>query len=154
MLTARDKLQLLWIFLFLNFIFCDVFTLFHAPTLNQLMTGNIDGMAMNEPFLLVFAVLMELGMVMVLVSRLAPAGLARWSNVAVGTLLIAVQGMTLLKPGLTLHYMFFSAVEIGALLWIVSTALTWRGTETSTPRPVLTSAPLAAATANSEDDGG
>lgn len=35
-------------------------------------------------------------------------------NVAVGTLLIAVQSMTLLKPGLTLHYMFFSAVEIGA----------------------------------------
>jgi hypothetical protein len=154
MLATRDKLQLLWIFLFLNFIFCDVFTLFHAPTLNQLMTGTIDGMAMNEPFLLVFAVLMELGMVMVLVSRLAAAGFARWSNVAVGTLLIAVQGMTLLKPGLTLHYMFFSAVEIGALLWIVTTALTWRRSEPSNQRSVLASAPLAAATFNLEDDGG
>jgi hypothetical protein len=153
MVTARDKLQLLWIFLFLNFIFCDVFTLFHAPTLNQLMTGNIDGMAMNEPFLLVFAVLMELGMVMVLVSRLAAPGLARWSNVAVSTLLIAVQGMTLLKPGLTLHYMFFSVVEIGALLWIVTIALTWRRTEPS-HRPVRADAPLTAATAISEDDGG
>lgn len=154
MLTARDKLQLIWIFLFLNFIFCDVFTLFHAPTLNQLLTGTIDGMAMSEPFLLVFAILMELGMVMVLVSRLAAPGFARWSNVAVGTLLIAVQAMTVLKPGLTLHYMFFSAVEIGALLWIVAIALTWRRTEPSSHRPALAGVPLAAATANSDDDAG
>jgi hypothetical protein len=131
MIETREKLQLLWIFLFLNFIFCDVFTLFHAPTLNQLLTGTIDGMAMSEPFLLGFAVLMEMGIVMVLVSRLAAHNFARWSNVAVGTLLIAVQGMTLLKPGLTLHYAFFSVIEMGALAWVVITALTWRQAEAS-----------------------
>lgn len=131
MTETREKLQLLWIFLFLNFIFCDVFTLFHAPTLNQLLTGTIDGMAMSEMFLLIFAVVMEVGIVMTLVSRLAPHGFARWSNVVVGTLLIAVQGMTVLKPGLTLHYAFFSAIEIGALAWIVVVALTWRRTQSA-----------------------
>jgi hypothetical protein len=126
MIATREKLQLLWVFLFLNFIFCDVFTLFHAPTLNGLLTGTVDGMALTEPVLLGFAVLMELGMAMALVSRLAPAGIARWSNVAVGALLIAVQSATVLMPGPTLHYLFFSAIEIATLIWIVSTASTWR----------------------------
>lgn len=129
MIPTREKLQLLWVFLFLNFIFCDVFTLFYGPTLNQLLTGTIDGVAMTQPALLGFAVLMELGMVMVLVSRLAPFGIARWGNVAIGTLLIAVQVVTVLTPGLTLHYMFFSAVEIAALLWIVTIAWRWRSAD-------------------------
>ena len=140
MLNARDKLQLLWIFLFLNFIFCDVFTLFHAPTLNQLMTGNIDGMAMNEPFLLVFAVLMELGMVMVLVSRLAAPGLARWGNVAVGTLLIAVQGTTPKSPSSAFqHWMAeacrsFSCIQVSmaaprrAIFFSEASGTPWVGT--------------------------
>jgi hypothetical protein len=131
MIATREKLQLLWVFLFLNFIFCDVFTLFHAPTLNQLITGTVDGMAMTEPMLLGFAVLMELGMVMVLVSRLAPFGIARWGNLIVGTLLIAVQTVTVLTPGLTLHYLFFSIIEIAALLWIVLAARRWSETEIS-----------------------
>lgn len=151
MIETREKLQLLWIFLFLNFIFCDVFTLFHAPTLNQLLTGTIDGMAMNETFLLVFAVLMEMGIVMVLVSRLAPAGVARWANIAVGTLLIAVQGMTVFKPGLTLHYTFFSAVEIGTLLWVVVTALRWHP-QTSRGLSTSVRAQFAAAGADTSDE--
>lgn len=140
MIATREKLQLLWVFLFLNFIFCDVFTLFHAPTLNKLLTGTVDGMAMTEPLLLGFAVLMELGMVMALVSRLAPFSLARWGNLAAGTLLIAVQAATVLMPGQTLHYLFFSAVEIGSLFWIVFTAWRWRSTEATGHRPATAEA--------------
>jgi hypothetical protein len=140
MIATREKLQLLWVFLFLNFIFCDVFTLFHGPTLNQLLTGSVDGIPMSEPALLGFAVLMELGMVMVLVSRLARFGLARWGNVIVGTLLIAVQTLTVLTPDVTLHYVFFSAVEIAALLGIVITAWHWRAAETDNHRPATAAA--------------
>lgn len=135
MIATREKLQLLWVFLFLNFIFCDVFTLFYGPTLNQLLTGTVDGVEMSQPALLGFAVLMELGLVMVLVSRLAPFDLARWGNIVVGTLLIAVQTITVLTPGLTLHYAFFSAVEIAALLWIVRASWRWSSTEAANHRP-------------------
>jgi hypothetical protein len=137
MIATREKLQLLWVFLFLNFIFCDVFTLFHGPTLNQLLTGAVDGIEMSQPALLGFAVLMELGLVMILVSRLAPFGFARWGNVVVGTLLIAVQTVTVLTPGLTLHYAFFSAVEIAALLSIVLTARRWSSAEPANHRSAV-----------------
>ncbi len=124
--TTREKLSLLWIFLFLNFIFCDVFTLFHGPTLNQLLTGTVDGVEMNQTFLLGFSVLMEIGMIMVLVSRLAPFSWNRWSNVVIGALLVLVQAGTVVTPGPTLHYAFFSAIEIATLIWIVVIAWRWQ----------------------------
>ena len=44
----------LWIFVTMNYIFCDVFTLFHSESLKQLMTGEMGGMKINQEFLLVF----------------------------------------------------------------------------------------------------
>ena len=40
----------LWIFVTLNYIFCDVFTLFHSESLKQLMTGEMGGMEINQEF--------------------------------------------------------------------------------------------------------
>lgn len=128
MISVREKLSLFWIFLFLNFIFCDVFTLFYAPMLNQLLIGVADGVEMGQPFLLGFSVLMEIGMVMVLVSRLAPYRINRWANAIIGVLLLAVQASTVISSGLTLHYAFFSAIEIATLAFIVWTAWRWRET--------------------------
>ncbi len=124
--TTREKLSLLWIFLFLNFIFCDVFTLFYAPSLGELMTGVMGGMVMDQSFLLIFSILMELGLVMVLVSRLAAFNYARWANLAIGAALFVVQAGSVLTPGLTMHYVFFSLVELATLLWILLTAWNWR----------------------------
>lgn len=128
MISVSEKLSLFWIFLFLNFIFCDVFTLFYAPMLSQLLIGVADGVEMSQPFLLGFSVLMEIGMVMVLVSRLAPHRINRWANVVIGVLLLVVQASTVISSGLTLHYAFFSAIEIATLAWIVWTAWRWRET--------------------------
>ena len=44
----------LWIFVTVNYIFCDVFTLFHSESLKQLMTGEMGGMEINQLFLLSF----------------------------------------------------------------------------------------------------
>jgi len=38
----------LWIFVTVNYIFCDVFTLFHSESLKQLMTGEMGGNG-NKP---------------------------------------------------------------------------------------------------------
>ena len=40
----------LWIFVTMNYIFCDVFTLFHSESLKQLMTGEMGGMKINQEF--------------------------------------------------------------------------------------------------------
>ena len=65
-------------------------------------------------------------MAMVLVARLAPHRWNRRANLAIGALLAVVQAGSLVTPGMTLHYAFFSAVEIVALIVIVRTAWMWR----------------------------
>ncbi len=123
--TTREKLFVLWVFLFINYLFCDVLSLYYGPTLTQLLTGVVDGTEMNQTFLLIMSAMMELGMIMILVSRLAPHRWNRWANIVIGAFFIVVQIVTAITPGLTLHYAFFSAIEIATLAWIVFTAWRW-----------------------------
>lgn len=127
-MDTRQKLSLLWIFLFLNFIFCDVFSLMYPPTIQELAAGNVvNGIEMSQGLLLGFAIVMELGMVMILASRLlAPGGLNRWLNIGIGAGLIVVQVGSLMAGDNTAHYLFFSAVEVATLVAIVLIALRWQ----------------------------
>ena len=124
-MPTKEKLSLLWIFLTANYIFCDVFTLMYHEDLKKILSGNIDGMVITQEFLLGFAVVMEAGMVMMVLSRLLAHGLNRWLNIVVGVLLGLVQVASLFAGTVTLHYAFFSVVEIATALWIVWIALRW-----------------------------
>jgi hypothetical protein len=125
-MSMRSKLSLLWIFVTVNYIFCDVFTLHHGPTLNQLLTGTVNGIEMNQTFLLGGAVLLELPMAMIVAARLLPFGPNRIANIAVGLIMTVVQGASLFVGDNTLHYMFFSVIEIATTLTIFWLALRWR----------------------------
>ncbi|HHC30033.1 MAG TPA: hypothetical protein ENK80_05675 [Rhodobacterales bacterium] len=129
-MQIRTTLSTLWVFLFLNFIFCDVFSLMYPPTIQQLASGTaIGGIEMTQGLLVGFAVVMELGMVMVLAARFLPRRINRSANILVALLLIAVQVGSLFAGENTLHYWFFSAVEITALAAIGWIALRWTRAE-------------------------
>jgi len=118
-------LSTLWIFLTANYIFCDVFTLFYPESLNQLIAGEMGGMEITQIFLLSFAVLMELTMVMIILSRILSYKLNRLSNIVVGLIMTFIQAATLFSDDNTLHYIFFSCVEIGTTVFIVYYAWKW-----------------------------
>jgi len=118
-------LSTLWIFLTANYIFCDVFTLFYPESLNQLIAGEMGGMEITQIFLLSFAVLMELTMVMIVLSRILSYKLNRLSNIVVGLIMTFIQAATLFSDDNTLHYIFFSFVEIGTTVFIVYYARKW-----------------------------
>ena len=65
MTTTKEKLFTLWIFVTVNYIFCDIFTLFYSENLKQLMSGAMGGMDITETFLFAFSVIMELPMLMI-----------------------------------------------------------------------------------------
>lgn len=125
-LPTRTLLSTLWIFLTVNYIFCDVFTLMYAPDLRQILTGTIGDMALTQEFLLTFAIIMELAMVMIVLSRLLPHSLNRWLNLVVALLLALVQAGSLFADENTLHYMFFSVIEVATALWIAWLAWQWK----------------------------
>ena len=119
----------LWIFVTLNYIFCDVFTLFHSESLKQLMTGEMGGMEINQEFLLAFSFLMELPMVMIVLSRILSYKPNRLANIIVASIMTVVQAATLFTANSTLHYIFFSIIEISTTAFILYTAWQWNESE-------------------------
>jgi hypothetical protein len=129
-LNIRIVLSTLWIFLTVNYIFCDVFTLFYAPDLNQFLTGYAGGMALTQGFLLTFAIIMEFAMVMIVLSRMLKYSLNRWFNIIGGIALTLIQAGTLVSGDFTMHYLFFSLIEISTTLYIGWLAWSWKNIET------------------------
>ena len=115
----------LWIFVTVNYIFCDVFTLFHSESLKQLMTGEMGGMEINQSILLSFSILMEMPMVMIVLSRILPYKSNRLANIIVALIMTLVQAATLFTDDNTLHYIFFSIVEVGTTSFILYSAWNW-----------------------------
>ena len=128
MITTKDKLFTLWIFVTVNYIFCDIFTLFYSENLKQLMSGAMGGMEITETFLLGFSVIMELPMLMIVMSRLLPYKFNRLANIAVEIFMTLVQTATLFGDNM-LHYIFFSIIEITTTLIIVWIAIRWKNEE-------------------------
>ena len=128
MITTKDKLFTLWIFVTVNYIFCDIFTLFYSENLKQLMSGAMGGMDITETFLFAFSVIMELPMLMIVMSRLLPYKFNRLANIAVEIFMTLVQTATLFGDNM-LHYVFFSIIEIATTIIIVWIAIRWKKEE-------------------------
>jgi hypothetical protein len=117
----------LWIFLVLNFIYCDVLALHDGAVLSSLLTGQVGSLEITPGFLLAASLLMEVPMGMVLVSRLAPRTGNRLANVIAGVFMIVVQTASLFAGTVpSPSYLFFSALEIGTLASIVVLAVRWK----------------------------
>jgi hypothetical protein len=124
--NPKILLSTLWLFATVNYMFCDIFTLFHSESLKQLMSGEMGGMIISQTFLLGFAILMEIVMVMIVLSRFLPYKANRSLNIIIGLLMTFVQGSTLFTADNTLHYIFFSIVEISTTIFIVYYAWNWK----------------------------
>lgn len=120
-------LSLLWIFLVLNFIYCDVLSLHDSAVLSGLVAGHAGPLEITPAFLLAASLLMEVPMAMVVVSRLTRRVGNRIANIAAGTFMIVVQiGSLFAAVPPSPSYLFFSVVEVATLAGIVVLALRWK----------------------------
>lgn len=125
MTNTKNLLSKLWIFLTVNYIFCDVFSLYHSKFLNELLRSEVDGIEFTEQFLLNFAIIMEIPILMIVLSILLNNKVNRITNIVVGLLMIVIQIGSLVTGTNSLHYIFFSSIEISTLLFIIYTAWKW-----------------------------
>jgi hypothetical protein len=125
--SANQKviLSTLWIFATLNYLYCDVMSLMDTNLLKQYLSGTVNGMQMNSSFLLASAILMEIPIVMVLLSRVLKYKSNRWVNIISGIIMTLVQISTLFIGLPTKYYMFSSITEIAATVFIVWYAVKW-----------------------------
>ena len=118
-------LSTLWIFVTLNYLYCDVLSLMSADLLNALLTGEVAGLKMNQTTLLVSGIIMEISIAMVLLSRVLKYKANRISNIIAGIIKTLIMIGTLFMGTPSYHYMFFATIEIGTTLFIVWYAWTW-----------------------------
>ena len=131
--TVMDRkilLSAIWVFVVLNYLYCDVLSLMDAESLKELMTGNVGGMEITQGFLLGAGILMEISIGMGLLSRVLTYRVNRWANVTAGIITTVVQALSLfVGTAPTMYYIFFSIIEIASTALIVWLAWTWRSPE-------------------------
>jgi len=126
--TGMDRKALLstiWIFVVLNYLYCDVVSLMDSGVLKQYLGGNVDGMEMTQWFLLGGAILMEISIAMVLLSRVLEFSANRWANIIAGTVTTLVQLLMLFTRSSRMYYWFFSIIEIASTAAVVWLAWSW-----------------------------
>ena len=121
----KNLLSILWIYLTVNYIYCDVFTLHLSKYLKAFLKGSAGNIVINEEFLLMFAIILQIPMIMIVLSRCLRYGLNRYFNIVAGIITTSVQAYTVTMGG-TLHYMFFSFFEVCTGLLIIYLAVTWK----------------------------
>lgn len=128
-MDMKEKLSLLWIFAMFNYIYADILTLMDSSVLTELITGYTGGLQITPGFLLGAAILMEIPIVMVVLSRVLKYKANRWANIIAGTIKTVAVFLSMFVGTPALYYMFFGTIEIGCTLLIVWYAWKWTDPE-------------------------
>jgi hypothetical protein len=122
----KVRISTLWIFVMFNMVFADIFSFMYPGVLKQIMTGNAEQIQITPEFLLIAAIVTEIPIAMVFLSRLLGYGANRWVNIIAGviTILWVIGG-----GSLTLHYVFFASIEVVCTSFIIWYAWKWPGPE-------------------------
>jgi Sec-independent protein secretion pathway component TatC len=132
----RARISTLWIVVMFNMLFADVLTLFIPKSLQDILSGSTP-INITPGLMLVMAVIIEIPIAMIFLSRVLKRRANRWANIVAGVITIAfVVGMGSLTP----HYVFLAAAEVVSLLAIMW--LAWKRLDLDTvrlnPRPAGT----------------
>jgi hypothetical protein len=128
----KGVFSILWVFLSLNYIYCDLLAFREPGAVRDLLSGQVGSIAVTPEFLLSAAVLLEIPFLMVVLSRVLAYRANRWANLIAGVVLCAVQiGTMWMGTAPTPAYLFYSAIEIAANLLVVWLAWKWRNPQTS-----------------------
>lgn len=122
----KTLLSVLWIFLSVNYIMCDVLSNMEASVLQQLVRGQVAGMELTQGFLLFAALSLEIPFLMIVMSRVLPFKINRILNITAGAIMIIYQiGSFFMGTAPSLHYIFFSIIEIAGNAAVLLLALRW-----------------------------
>lgn len=142
---TKDKkviLSTLWLFATLNYIYADVTGLMDPALLNQYLTGTVNGLEMTGTFLLGGAIIVEIPIAMVLLSRILNYRANRWANIIAGSFKTVVVLLTMFVGTAELYYIFFGGIEIITTAVIVLYAWNWTEPEVFTEHDERDSEPI------------
>ncbi|MGB2964522.1 MAG: DUF6326 family protein [Anaerolineales bacterium] len=121
-MDLKAKFSTLWIVVMINVAMADIF----GFMLDLMAGGPATEFQPDQVTMLVFAIIMEIPILMIFLSRILKYKVNRWANIIAGVITIA---FVILGGSAELHYYFFAAVEIACMLLIIQDAWKWENLE-------------------------
>lgn len=126
-IDTRVLLSTLWIVVMINMLKADILSLYIPGSAEEVVQTAADTSTPIPQLMLGGAVMMEISILMIILSRVLPYGVNRWANIIAS--LIAI--VFVIGGGATYpHYVFIATVEVICLLLIIWKAWQWRIVET------------------------
>jgi len=121
-MNTKVKFSTLWIVVMINVAMADIFGF-----MVDLMAGQtVPEIQVPQVGMLIFAIIMEIPIAMIFLSRVLKYRANRWANIIASVITIA---FVILGGSPELHYYFFAAVEIVCMLLIIRDAWKWSNAE-------------------------
>ncbi len=125
-IDPKVLLSTLWIVVMINMLKADILSLYIPGSAEELAKTSTSTGTPIPQLMLGGAIMMEVSIAMIILSRLLKSGVNRWVNIIVSLITIAfVVGGGVTYP----HYMFIATVEVICLLLIIGIAWKWRSPE-------------------------
>ncbi len=133
-IDTKVLLSTLWIVVMINMLKADIFSLNIPGSAEEVARTAASAGASIPQLMLAGAIMGQLAIAMIVLSRVLKYGINRWVNIVVGIVIIAyIWGGMASYP----HYIFIASVETLCLLLIIYIAWIWRNPE---GQPIFTSA--------------
>ncbi|MEJ2665950.1 MAG: DUF6326 family protein [Deinococcales bacterium] len=134
MAYERIVLSALWVARMLTGLQGDVLRFLQPGLMDQIASGDVEGMALTDSLLFAASMLMLLPIAMVVLSLTLPYRVSRWANILLAAFFIAFDLVGLPSYG-SAHGIALIAAGIAFNVATVWYAWTWRAPARS-PRPV------------------
>jgi len=118
-MDIKVKFSTLWIVVMINVAMADIFGF-----MMDLMAGTLTPtIQIPEVTMLIFAIIMEIPIAMIFLSRILNYKANRWANIIAGVITIA---FVILGGSYNLVYIFFASIETVCMLIIIWSAWKWK----------------------------
>ena len=123
--NVKIILSALWIAVMFIYVYADIKTLFQPEIPEQIISGIMGGMTINQSFLFAAAVLMSVPPIMIILTLILKPSINRWVNIIVSFLLIILIIITRFVPAkIWYYYIYYQSIE--AIIHFLIIWYAWR----------------------------
>jgi len=124
--NVKIKLSLLWIAVLFFYVYNDILTLLQPGSVEQLISGELEGVQFTQVVMLGAAIIMAIPSIMIVLSMSLPAKTNRTTNLGVGIFHAVLLVGALFGPGELWAYYAYNMIAEGVIIaLIVWTAWKW-----------------------------
>jgi len=124
-INVKIILSALWVAVMFIYVYADIKTLFQPEIPEQIISGIVGGMTINQSFLFAAAILMSIPTIMIILSLTLKPSINRWVNIIVSFLHIILIIITRFVPGkIWYYYIYYQSIE--AIFHFLIILYAWR----------------------------